>query len=183
MKKPTPKQSTLPLTGESTMFNPLSTQVGGQHYKQMAIQPVEFCELNQLPYCMANVIKYASRHKLKHGREDLEKAVHYCDLGLSMYEQTKEVWLTGNDAGWKIPPVRFCKENGFSPEITKVIIYLCSVFHRGIKGYRDAKAVLEKIILTDYAPRPVQKGRARTPKASLVAASAGLEKNRKTILG
>ena len=50
-------QAPLPLTGESTMFNPLATQVGGQHYKNMPIQPVEFSERNQLPYCMANVIK------------------------------------------------------------------------------------------------------------------------------
>ena len=156
-------QTPLPLTGETTTFNPMPTQVGGLHYKQMPIQPVEFCELNQLPYCMANVIKYTSRHKLKHGREDLEKAVHYCDLGMSMYEQTKEAWLSGYD-DWKIPPVKFCKENGFSPEVTKMIIHLCSVFHRGVKGYRDAKAVLEMIILTDYAPRPVQKDRSRTPK-------------------
>lgn len=144
-------QSPLPLTGESTTFNPLSTQVGGQHYKGMPIQPVEFCERNQLPYCMANVIKYVSRHRAKHGREDLEKAIHYCDLGLSMYEQTKTAWHT-QDSDWAITPLRFCQENKFDNNTTKAVIHLCSVFSRGSMAYLEAKAVLEKILVTDYPP-------------------------------
>lgn len=145
-------QSPLPLTGESTTFSPLSTQVGGQHYMQMPIQPVTFCELNLLPYCMANVIKYVSRHKMKHGREDLEKAVHYCDLGMSMYEQTKAAWRKENMDEWAITPLRFCTENKFDPQTTKAVLLLCSVFSRGSKGYLEAKVVLERIIETDYAP-------------------------------
>ena len=142
-------QTPLPLTGESTTFNPLATQVGGQHYKDMPIQPVEFSERNQLPYCMANVIKYISRHKMKHGREDLEKAIHYCDLGLSIYEQTKTAWRT-QDSDWAITPLRFCQENKFDATTTKAVIHLCSVFSRGSTGYLEAKAELEKILATDY---------------------------------
>lgn len=144
-------QSPLPLTGESTTFNPLSTQVGGQHYKGMPIQPVEFCERNQLPYCMANVIKYVSRHRAKHGREDIEKAIHYCDLGLSMYEQTKTAWRT-QDSDWSITPLRFCQENKFDSAATQAVIHLCGVFSRGSMAYLEAKAVLEKILVTDYLP-------------------------------
>jgi len=144
-------QTPLPLTGESTMFNPLATQVGGQHYKNMPIQPVEFSERNQLPYCMANVIKYVSRHRAKHGREDLEKAIHYCDLGLSMYEQTKTAWRT-QDSDWAITPLRFCQENKFDAPTTKAVIHLCSVFSRGSMGYLEAKQVLEDILMTDYPP-------------------------------
>lgn len=146
-------QAPLPLTGESTTFNPLSTQVGGQHYKDMPIQPVEFNEVNMIPYCMANVIKYLSRHKKKQGREDLEKAIHYCDLGLSMYEKTKFAWVAEDGDGWAISPERFCKENGFDKGSTKVVTLLCSVFHRGRRGYMDARAALEKIIATEYTPR------------------------------
>lgn len=58
----------------------LSTQVGGGHYKSMAIQPVEFNQLNELNYCEANVVKYICRHKTKNGLEDLKKAKHYIDL-------------------------------------------------------------------------------------------------------
>lgn len=60
--------------------DPLSVQVGGGHYKSMAIQPVEYITKNNLPYCEANVIKYISRWRDKGGKKDLEKAKHYIDL-------------------------------------------------------------------------------------------------------
>jgi hypothetical protein len=61
-------------------MNPLDTQVGGGHYKDMAIQPVEFCQKNKLDYCEANVIKYICRWRNKNGLQDLEKVKHYVDL-------------------------------------------------------------------------------------------------------
>lgn len=60
--------------------DPLSVQVGGGHYKSMAIQPVEYITKNNLPYCEANVIKYISRWRDKGGKKDLEKAKHYIDM-------------------------------------------------------------------------------------------------------
>ena len=30
---------------------PLDVQVGGDHYKTMPIQPIEFCQKNQLNFC------------------------------------------------------------------------------------------------------------------------------------
>jgi hypothetical protein len=51
-------------------------QIGGGHYKDMAIQPWEFCQRNRLPYAESNVIKYVCRHRNKSGRQDLEKAIH-----------------------------------------------------------------------------------------------------------
>jgi hypothetical protein len=61
-------------------MNPLDTQEGGSHYKDMAIQPVEFIHRNRIPYLEANVIKYVCRHRSKNGVEDLKKARHYIDL-------------------------------------------------------------------------------------------------------
>lgn len=60
--------------------NPKDTQIGGDHYKSHAIQPVEFCQLNELNYCESNVIKYVCRHRAKHGKQDLLKAIHYLQL-------------------------------------------------------------------------------------------------------
>lgn len=60
--------------------SPLGTQVGGGHYKQYAIQPIEFIHKNNVPYAEANVIKYVMRHKQKNGVEDLKKAIHYIQL-------------------------------------------------------------------------------------------------------
>lgn len=73
-----------------TPTNPLSTQEGGDHYKSMAIQPVEFITANGLGYCEGNVVKYVSRHASKNGKEDLLKARHYIDLLIQFkYDKTK----------------------------------------------------------------------------------------------
>ena len=60
--------------------NPLAVQVAGDHYKGMAIQPVEFIHANGIGYFEGNVIKYVSRWRAKGGVKDLEKAKHYIDL-------------------------------------------------------------------------------------------------------
>lgn len=62
----------------------LTEQVGGDHYKGMAIQPAEFCQRNRIPYCEANAIKYACRHRLKGGADDVKKAIHYLRLLLEI---------------------------------------------------------------------------------------------------
>ena len=59
-------------------------QVGGSHYKGLAIQPAEYCQRNRLLYCEANVVKYVTRHREKNGREDIEKAIHYLQLLLEI---------------------------------------------------------------------------------------------------
>jgi len=64
--------------------NPLDVQVGGGHYKDMVIQPIEFFHANQTPYPEANACKYILRHKKKNGREDLEKAIHVCQMIIKM---------------------------------------------------------------------------------------------------
>ncbi len=58
----------------------LERQVGGNHYKSMAIQPIEYCHKNELGCIEASVVKYVSRYKDKGGKEDLEKAKHLIDL-------------------------------------------------------------------------------------------------------
>lgn len=60
--------------------NSLETQVGGSHYKNMCIQPIEFIERNDLGFCVGNIIKYVCRYKDKNGIEDLKKARHYIDI-------------------------------------------------------------------------------------------------------
>lgn len=58
----------------------LTKQVGGAHYKDMVIQPVEFIYMNDIGFFEGNVIKYVSRWRDKGGIADLEKAKHYIDL-------------------------------------------------------------------------------------------------------
>ena len=65
--------------------SPLNTQVAGNHYKDMPIQPVEFIHKNSIGYLEGNVIKYTARHKMKNGADDIRKAIHYCELILELH--------------------------------------------------------------------------------------------------
>lgn len=68
----------------------LSTQVGGTHYKDLAIQPVEFCQRNHLGFCESAAIKYLVRHGSKGGAEDIKKAIHFLNLLLEIeYPESK----------------------------------------------------------------------------------------------
>lgn len=59
---------------------PRDTQVGGDHYKKMKIQPYEYIVANDLGWLEGNVIKYVTRHPFKGGKADIEKAIHYLEL-------------------------------------------------------------------------------------------------------
>lgn len=65
-----------------TEANPLATQVGGSHYTDMAIQPMEFALKNGLDFATANAIKYLVRRKGDEVKraEDLRKAIHCIQL-------------------------------------------------------------------------------------------------------
>lgn len=67
----------------------LDVQVAGNHYKDLAIQPVEYIHANGIGYFEGNVIKYVSRWRAKHGIKDLEKAKHYLELLIEL--ETKNV--------------------------------------------------------------------------------------------
>jgi hypothetical protein len=69
--------------------NPLSTQVGGSHYLQFKIQPIEFILANKLGFVEGSIIKYICRYRLKNGVEDLKKIKHYVDLLLQDTEITE----------------------------------------------------------------------------------------------
>lgn len=61
-------------------MNALEVQVGGSHYKDIAIQPVEYIHANGLGFCEGSVVKYVTRWRAKGGIKDLEKARHFIDL-------------------------------------------------------------------------------------------------------
>ena len=63
-----------------------ATQVGGDHYKDCAIQPIEYIEKNNLTFCEGNIVKYITRHRTKgEGRKDIEKVIHYAEMILDLY--------------------------------------------------------------------------------------------------
>lgn len=66
--------------------SPLATQVGGDHYRRLAIQPAEFSERNGLGFLEGCVVKRVVRHSRGgKGRQDLEKAIHELQLILAMH--------------------------------------------------------------------------------------------------
>lgn len=58
----------------------LEVQKGGDHYKAMGMQPVEFCMKNGWDCCAFSALKYLSRHRRKGGKLDAEKALHFVEL-------------------------------------------------------------------------------------------------------
>lgn len=66
------------------MKNALKEQVGGSHYKDSPIQPVEYSHANKLGFIEGSVVKYVSRHRQKNGRQDIEKAIHFLKILLDL---------------------------------------------------------------------------------------------------
>ena len=81
-----------PLTVPSSVTqSALNVQVGGEHYKNLAIQPVEYIHANNLSFLEGNVVKYITRHKTKNKAQDIRKIIHYCTLILQLeYNETYE---------------------------------------------------------------------------------------------
>lgn len=64
----------------------LDQQHGGSHYRDCAIQPVQYIEANRLPFLEGCVVKRVTRHAhpTGKGRQDIEKAIHELQLLLEL---------------------------------------------------------------------------------------------------
>jgi hypothetical protein len=60
--------------------DPLSYQVGGEHYTKKKIQPVEYIHANEMDYMDGAIVKYISRWRDKGGVQDLQKIKQCVDL-------------------------------------------------------------------------------------------------------
>lgn len=60
----------------------LTTQIGGTHYKDAKIQPIQYIEANELGFLEGCVLKRVTRHDKStgKGRQDIEKAIHELQL-------------------------------------------------------------------------------------------------------
>lgn len=87
------------------------TQVGGDHYKDKAVQPWDYIVGNELGYLEGCIVKYISRHKAKGGLEDLRKARHYLDKLIEVEEsKTPQVSWVAESLGNKIVAKRVSKK-------------------------------------------------------------------------
>ena len=81
------KHALFPEKAMPSEVSALSVQEGGDHYKTMKIQPVEYIHANNIPFIEGCVIKYCSRWRDKGGLEDIRKARHFLDLLIEMEEK------------------------------------------------------------------------------------------------
>lgn len=58
----------------------LDVQIGGNHYKKLKIQPVEYIMANELGFCEGSAIKYITRWRDKGGIQDIDKAIHFLQI-------------------------------------------------------------------------------------------------------
>lgn len=84
--------------------NALDVQVGGDHYRTMKIQPVEFIHANNIPFLEACIIKRICRWKMKDGVTDLEKIKHEVDLLIELHGRAPK-------AKKAAPPARLDEDN------------------------------------------------------------------------
>lgn len=64
----------------------LGKQIGGNHYRDGGIQPVQYIEANGLGFLEGCAIKRLTRHNRAggKGRQDIEKAIHELQLLLEL---------------------------------------------------------------------------------------------------
>ena len=65
----------------------LAVQIGGEHYKSRAIQPVEYIHANDLGFLEGCIVKRITRWRDKAGIEDLQKIKHEVDLLIELEQQ------------------------------------------------------------------------------------------------
>lgn len=80
-----------PRDPDADLTSPLQSQVGGDHYRKLAIQPAEYTTRNGLGHLAGDTIAYVTRYKDKNGKQDLEKAIHCLQLLIAIeYPDTTE---------------------------------------------------------------------------------------------
>jgi hypothetical protein len=60
--------------------NKNKTQIGGDHYEKVTLQPIDYIFANDLGFAEGNIVKYVTRYKDKNGKEDLEKIIQYAEM-------------------------------------------------------------------------------------------------------
>jgi hypothetical protein len=105
-------------------------QVGGTHYNQVSVQHWDLVIFNKLPYLEAQITKYVTRWKKKHGAQDVEKSIHYLEKLIwaltEGYLGLPTATTTSIQSPRTSPPVQldeFKKENGIG-DIEYTIFYL-----------------------------------------------------------
>lgn len=124
--------------------NPASKQVGGSHYQTKGVQHVQFCQHNRIPWCEAAAIKYLIRHRLKNGKQDLEKAKHYLEFCcFEDYLVRKECPTDMDPKKFTIPVAKFLKDNAVPKEEGEIVEMVLS--HQVLLGEGTLLQAIKRI--------------------------------------
>ena len=137
--------------------NALERQIGGNHYKGFAIQPVEYSHFNQLSFLVGCVIKRIARYNQPTGKgqQDLEKALHEIDLLLQLNDEMYDepnAYLS-SAVSLKINPFQFCFANHFN-EWQRDIVHRVTLYNRiegeGTDDLMEAKRTIMRLMQIAY---------------------------------
>lgn len=115
----------------------LQVQVGGDHYKNRLMQPIELITKTKCSFIQGCIWKYITRYKEKNGREDIQKCIHYAQLAIQLNDN-------GQLGYRKLGIVReYCKVNNLSKEQEAIIL---------LTAYDSYQRVIDecKVLLKEY---------------------------------
>lgn len=93
----------------------LDYQVGGGHYKDRRIQPVQYWKANLMGGCESSIVKYLTRWQDKGGLEDVRKARHFLQFILEdeayrrLYAEQRKAFPLHTGLGFR--PDEYATEN------------------------------------------------------------------------
>jgi len=61
--------------------DPLNKEIGGTHYQKYKMQPIELIVACKWDFIQGTIAGYLLRAKYKNGQQDIDKAIHCCELG------------------------------------------------------------------------------------------------------
>ena len=94
----------------------------------MKYQPVVFASKMRLNFVQGSILKYVSRYPRKNGKQDLEKASHFCQLGLEV--QPVNFALPVDSEVHK-----YVEQNGFDEEMEQLISDIVNQHWVGISAH------------------------------------------------
>lgn len=124
----------------------LAVQVGGSHYKDFPVQPVEHLETNGIAQCLPSVCKYVMRFMGKDGPKDLRKALHFLDLWEQLNSQ-------GKAAPKDLIPLEDVLSTCFMDRLNEdqtVVMVATQTDTYGDGWIFQARAALERLLLNHY---------------------------------
>lgn len=126
--------------------NPLKTQIGGSHYKQFAIQPIEFSHQNGLGFIAGCIIKRLCCYNQPGGKgeQDIEKALHEIDI---LIDQHRKGFVYDANTEQAIRVATFCNANSITDRRRNVIEKINAYYHAEplVSYLVDARELLDEL--------------------------------------